>query len=69
MRAGYRNLVKLSSAGFLEGYQRGKPCVDMEQIAAHAEGVIALTGCLAVAVLPAPDRRAAGRGAGATPTS
>jgi DNA polymerase III subunit alpha len=43
---GYRNLVKLSSAGFLEGYQRGKPSVDMGQIAAHAEGVIALTGCL-----------------------
>jgi len=43
---GYRNLVKLSSAGFLEGYQRGKPSVDMRQIAAHAEGVIALTGCL-----------------------
>ncbi|HEY2770350.1 MAG TPA: DNA polymerase III subunit alpha [Solirubrobacteraceae bacterium] len=43
---GYRNLVKLSSAGFLEGYQRGKPAVDMAQIAAHAEGVIALTGCL-----------------------
>jgi DNA polymerase III subunit alpha len=44
--AGYRNLVKLSSAGFLEGFQRGKPSVDLEQIAAHAEGVIALTGCL-----------------------
>jgi len=44
--AGYRNLVKLSSAGFLEGYQRGKPSVDLEQIAAHSEGVIALTGCL-----------------------
>jgi DNA polymerase-3 subunit alpha len=44
--AGYRNLVKLSSAGFLEGYQRGKPSVDLEQIAAAAEGVIALTGCL-----------------------
>ena len=43
---GYRNLVKLSSDGFLEGYQRGKPSVDLEQIAAHAEGVIALTGCL-----------------------
>ena len=36
--AGYRNLVKLSSAGFLEGYQRGKPGVDMEQLAAHGEG-------------------------------
>jgi DNA polymerase III subunit alpha len=43
---GYRNLVKLSSAGFLEGYQRGKPSVDMAQMAGHAEGVIALTGCL-----------------------
>jgi len=43
---GYRNLVKLSSAGFLEGYQRGKPSVDLEQIGHHAEGVIALTGCL-----------------------
>ena len=44
---GYRNLVKLSSAGFLEGLQRGKPTVDLERIAAHSEGVIALTGCLA----------------------
>ncbi len=43
---GYRNLVKLSSAGFLEGYQRGKPSVDLEQLAAHAAGVIVLTGCL-----------------------
>ncbi|MGZ4174457.1 MAG: DNA polymerase III subunit alpha, partial [Solirubrobacteraceae bacterium] len=43
---GYRNLVKLSSAGFLDGYQRGKPSVDIEQMAAHSEGVIALTGCL-----------------------
>ncbi len=43
---GYRNLVKLSSAGFLDGFQRGKPAVDLEQMAAHGEGVIALTGCL-----------------------
>src|SRR5690348_10024716 len=43
---GYRNLVKLSSAGFLDGYQRGKPSVDLAQIGDHAEGVIALTGCL-----------------------
>ena len=46
-QAGYRNLVKLSSAGFLEGYQRGKPAIDMTQLAAHGEGLIALTGCLA----------------------
>jgi DNA polymerase-3 subunit alpha len=43
---GYRNLVKLSSAGFLDGLQRGKPFVDAGLMAAHAEGVIALTGCL-----------------------
>jgi DNA polymerase-3 subunit alpha len=45
--AGYRNLVQLSSAGFLEGLQRGKPTVDMGQIARYGDGVIALTGCLA----------------------
>jgi DNA polymerase III subunit alpha len=45
--AGYRNLVKLSSAGFLEGLHRGKPNVDLGQIERHAEGIIALTGCLA----------------------
>ncbi|QEC48833.1 DNA polymerase III subunit alpha [Baekduia soli] len=44
---GYRNLVKLSSAGFLEGLHRGKPSLDMGQLATHGEGVIALTGCLA----------------------
>ena len=44
---GYRNLVKLSCAGFLEGLQRGKPSVDMGLLAEHAEGIIALTGCLA----------------------
>jgi DNA polymerase-3 subunit alpha len=44
---GYRNLVKLSSAGYLEGLNRGKPTVDLGQIARHADGVIALTGCLA----------------------
>jgi DNA polymerase-3 subunit alpha len=43
---GYRNLVKLCSRGFLEGFQRGKPSVDVEQLAAHGDGVIALTGCL-----------------------
>ncbi|MEA2315389.1 MAG: polymerase subunit alpha [Solirubrobacteraceae bacterium] len=44
---GYRNLVKLSSVGFLEGLQRGKPTVDLAQIERHSEGVIALSGCLA----------------------
>jgi DNA polymerase-3 subunit alpha len=45
--AGYRNLVKLSSAGFLEGLQRGKPTVDLAQVERYSDGVIALTGCLA----------------------
>jgi DNA polymerase-3 subunit alpha len=44
---GYRNLVKLSSAGFLEGLQRGRPTVDMAQIETYGAGVIALSGCLA----------------------
>jgi DNA polymerase-3 subunit alpha len=44
--AGFANLVKLTSAGFLEGFSRGKANVDMELLASHAEGVIVLTGCL-----------------------
>ncbi|MFL5848458.1 MAG: DNA polymerase III subunit alpha, partial [Solirubrobacteraceae bacterium] len=44
---GYRNLVKLSSAGFLEGLHRGKPSVDLELLDRHSEGVIVLSGCLA----------------------
>src|SRR4051794_41896981 len=44
---GYRNLVKLSSEGFLEGLHRGKPNLDMAQLAARGEGIIALTGALA----------------------
>src|SRR6476620_8618818 len=43
---GLANLVKLTSAGFLEGFSRGKANVDMELLSAHAEGVIVLTGCL-----------------------
>ena len=40
---GFRNLIKLSSAGFLEGLYRGKPGVDLDLLERHAEGVIALT--------------------------
>jgi DNA polymerase III subunit alpha len=43
---GFRNLVKLSSAGYLEGYKRGKANVDLELLSRYSEGVIALTGCL-----------------------
>src|SRR3954454_18364913 len=44
---GYRNLVRLSSSGFLEGLQRGKPTVDLGLLERHGKGIIALTGCLA----------------------
>ena len=43
---GYGNLVKLSSAGFLEGFARGKANVDPKLLERYSEGVIALTGCL-----------------------
>jgi DNA polymerase-3 subunit alpha len=44
---GFKNLTALSSKGFLEGLHRGKPGVDLELLAQHAEGIICLTGCLA----------------------
>jgi DNA polymerase-3 subunit alpha len=44
---GYRNLVALSSAGFLEGLHRGKPTLDLAQIEQRSQGIVALTGCLA----------------------
>jgi hypothetical protein len=43
---GIRNLVKLSSASFLDGFSRGKANLDMELLSRHSEGVIVLTGCL-----------------------
>ena len=42
---GYRNLMKLVSAGFLEGYYY-KPRVDLELLAQHQAGLIVLSGCL-----------------------
>jgi DNA polymerase III subunit alpha len=45
--AGFANLVKLTSAGFLEGFSRGKANVDMELLERHSDGVIVLSGCLA----------------------
>ncbi|MGA2211143.1 MAG: DNA polymerase III subunit alpha [Acidimicrobiales bacterium] len=49
---GYRNLVKLSSAAYLEGYYY-KPRVDWELLETHHEGIIATTGCLGGVVLQA----------------
>jgi DNA polymerase-3 subunit alpha len=42
---GYRNLLKLSSAGYLEGYYY-KPRVDWELLEQHSNGLVALSGCL-----------------------
>lgn len=42
---GYKNLIKLSTIGFLEGFYH-KPRIDKEVLAKHSEGLIALSGCL-----------------------
>jgi DNA polymerase-3 subunit alpha len=42
---GYRNLIKLVSAAYLEGFYY-KPRVDKELLSRHTEGIIALSGCL-----------------------
>jgi DNA polymerase-3 subunit alpha len=42
---GYRNLMKLSSKAFLEGFYY-RPRMDRELLEAHSEGLIALTACL-----------------------
>ena len=49
---GYRNLLKLSSAAYLEGYYY-KPRLDWELLARHHRGVMATTGCLGGVVLQA----------------
>jgi DNA polymerase-3 subunit alpha len=42
---GYRNLIKLVSKGYLEGFYY-KPRVDKELLAQHADGLLVLSGCL-----------------------
>jgi DNA polymerase-3 subunit alpha len=49
---GYKNLMKLSSAAYLEGYYY-KPRVDWELLERYHEGVVATTGCLGGVVLQA----------------
>ena len=44
--AGYKNLVKLVTAGHLDGFYY-KPRIDKELLAAHSEGLLGLSGCLA----------------------
>jgi len=42
---GYRNLLKLSSVSYLEGFYR-KPRIDKEVLALHKDGLVALSACL-----------------------
>ena len=43
---GYKNLMKIVSKGFVEGYYY-KPRVDKEVLRTYSEGIIALSACLA----------------------
>ncbi len=43
---GYKNLIKLVSAGFIDGFYK-KPRVDKELLRKYHEGIIALSACLA----------------------
>ncbi len=42
---GYRNLIKLCSAGYLEGFYH-RPRIDKELLRQHSEGLIATSACL-----------------------
>jgi DNA polymerase-3 subunit alpha len=54
---GYRNLVKLASSAYIEGFYY-KPRIDKDLLARHSEGLIGLSACLRgeVAVALASDR-------------
>src|SRR6478736_2670567 len=53
---GYSNLIKLASAGYLEGYYY-KPRVDWELLQSHSQGLIALSGCLSGRVCKALEEQ------------
>jgi len=44
-RTGFQNLLKLSSAAFLEGFYF-RPRIDKDLLAAHHEGLLCLSGCM-----------------------
>ena len=52
---GYYNLIRLCSAGYLEGYHR-KPRISHELMARHSDGIIALSGCLSGVVCGALEK-------------
>ena len=43
--AGYKNLIKLSSIGYVEGFYR-RPRIDREVLERHKEGIVCLAACL-----------------------
>ena len=47
---GYKNLVKLTSLGFIEGMYSKYPRIDKELILQYHEGLIATTCCLGASV-------------------
>ncbi len=44
-RIGYKNLIKLTSIGYTEGFYR-RPRIDREVLARHSEGIVCLAACL-----------------------
>ncbi|MGD9694224.1 MAG: DNA polymerase III subunit alpha [Thermoleophilia bacterium] len=52
---GYYNLIKLCSAGYLEGYHR-KPRISHSLMERHSDGIIALSGCLSGVVCSSLER-------------
>jgi DNA polymerase-3 subunit alpha len=56
-QTGYQNLLKIASAAQLEGYYYN-PRIDRDFLAAHADGLIATSGCLAAQI---PNALMAGR--------
>lgn len=46
---GYKNLLKIATTSQLEGFY-ARPRIDRDYLAAHAEGIIATSGCLAAEI-------------------
>ncbi|MGQ0814764.1 MAG: DNA polymerase III subunit alpha [Gemmatimonadota bacterium] len=63
---GYRNLIRLTSIGYLEGFYR-RPRIDREVLAKYSEGVIVSSACMAgeIATHLLADNWAAARAAAA----
>ena len=55
-RTGFKNLIKMASAAYLEGFYF-KPRIDKELLEAHHEGIICLSGCVSSEFNRAPVAR------------